>query len=847
MAIKGHVKGIRYHFDSVTKEGANVIVRGFATCASHEQVSFLVRDEEMTEIPSENIVITRLQRPDVSQLFYNTDEYSDCGFEMYIHLEKIERLEIEMTAGPYCEREKILLVNQRAVMKVRQKIRSDRFHRAHKDYAKFMDRYYLYEEHRREQLNEEFTYTPKISVVIPVYAPDPDYFREMMDSIFAQTYTSYEICVACGTKGNIAVSQMLRKYKAENKAFNFTVLEKNEGISGNTNIALKMATGDLLIFADQDDLFVNDAFYQIVKGLNDYPDADIIYTDEDKVTADGRTLYEPHFKPDFSPDLLCTNNYIGHITAVKKKVVDQVGLLNPEMDGSQDFDFLLRCAEHSARIVHIPKVLYHWRSNAGSVASTSSAKLYALEAAKRAVTEHVERCNINADVRFTEEGNYLELVYHDRYGLLEKEEPETSKEEVKAAPAEVKIEKKEISKVSDEEKKETGNAEEAKSEEPKADAAKTEETKSDAVKAEETKAEEAKSETAKAEETKAETAKAEETKSETAKPEETKTDAVKIKEISDDSTELLKSAPAKEENKSEKPEAEKAESSKAEDTKAEDTKAEEKKADVAKAVPVRKRYPEMPFISVVFNGGATGVKPAELEAKIKKIGLKEGRYELLLGGSMGLSNTPKGDYLLFLNADLEYENGFFLVQLLGAAERPDVGAAGGLVIDRDQKIIQMGMIFADGTVFPAFGGHSARFSAYQNRNHLQQNLSILSLDCLLVRADLYRRTPGLAKNADPLFQAIDLSLSLRKLGARLVTVPLARLVQKGAEAGSERRSISLKDYPEILSEIREKGDEAQTVSDAAAVGNEGVLRKWGAVLTHTDPYFSEHLRPSESG
>lgn len=152
--------------------------------------------------------------------------------------------------------------------------------------------------------------------------------------------------------------------------------------------------------------------YEIVKELNDYPETDVVYTDEDKVTMDGKRYYDPHFKPDFNLDMLRCNNYICHIFVVKREIVDQVGLLRKEYDGAQDFDFVLRCCEKAHRIGHVAKILYHWRNHPASTAGNPESKMYAYEAGRAAVQAHYDRLGIRAEVSMTEQwGRYRTKLF----------------------------------------------------------------------------------------------------------------------------------------------------------------------------------------------------------------------------------------------------------------------------------------------------------------------------------------------------------------------------------------------------------------------------------------------------
>lgn len=157
-----------------------------------------------------------------------------------------------------------------------------------------------------------------------------------------------------------------------------------------------MAGGDFIVLADHDDRITPDALYECARAVNENPDCDVLYSDEDKLDMDGGALFDPHFKPDFNPDLLCSVNYICHLFLVRKDLLDRTGGFRQEYDGAQDYDFIFRCTEAAGQIVHIPKVLYHWRCHQDSTASNPESKLYAFEAGARAIMAHYERTGIQA-------------------------------------------------------------------------------------------------------------------------------------------------------------------------------------------------------------------------------------------------------------------------------------------------------------------------------------------------------------------------------------------------------------------------------------------------------------------
>ncbi len=276
-------------------------------------------------------------------------------------------------------------------------------------------------EELEKQRKTTFANPPLLSIVIPAYKTPEKYLREMLDSILAQTYSRWEVCVANGSprgEGRI-VEKVMKQYAARDSRFRWKDLGDNLGISGNTNEAIQMASGDYIILADHDDTLPEHALYEVASAIQAHPECDVIYSDEDKLDMDGGALFDPHFKPDFNQDLLTSVNYICHLFVVKRQLLDKVGGFRHEFDGAQDYDFIFRCTEAAGGIYHIPKVLYHWRCHQDSTASNPESKLYAFEAGARAIMAHYERCGIPA--RKVEKGvDYG--IYHTTF-RLEPENP----------------------------------------------------------------------------------------------------------------------------------------------------------------------------------------------------------------------------------------------------------------------------------------------------------------------------------------------------------------------------------------------------------------------------------------
>lgn len=255
------------------------------------------------------------------------------------------------------------------------------------------------EEELKSQKVHEFEWSPKISIIVPMYHTNENYFLELLNSLFAQTYTNWELCLADGSeqKNETIFAMCSRCSKIK-----YQFLSENKGISENTNQALEMADGDFIAFLDHDDCLPPFALYEVVKTIQENPEVEFIYSDEDKINEKGER-FQPYFKPDFSPETLECHNYITHLVVLKKTLLDKIGKLDSRLDGAQDFDFVLRATENTKNIVHIPKILYHWRAHKNSTAKVSDAKNYAYEAGAQAVAEHLKRMGKEAIVKKSDE------------------------------------------------------------------------------------------------------------------------------------------------------------------------------------------------------------------------------------------------------------------------------------------------------------------------------------------------------------------------------------------------------------------------------------------------------------
>ena len=267
------------------------------------------------------------------------------------------------------------------------------------------------EDELEKQKTTKFTYAPKISVVVPMYNTDEKFFQDLIESLNNQTYANWELCLADGSPKK---NENLEKYYEKNEKIKYNFLRKNEGISENTNEAIKMATGDYVGFLDHDDILSEEALFQVVKVINQDLKTDFIYTDEDKID-ENYERFEPYFKPDYSPETLECNNYITHFVVVKKEIIEKIGKLNSEFNGAQDFDFVLRATKVANKITHISKVLYHWRVHKNSTAYIADTKNYAFEAGKKVIEADLKREGKSATVEF---GQEVPGIYKIKYEVI---------------------------------------------------------------------------------------------------------------------------------------------------------------------------------------------------------------------------------------------------------------------------------------------------------------------------------------------------------------------------------------------------------------------------------------------
>ena len=284
-----------------------------------------------------------------------------------------------------------------------------------KNYAAWYEKNKVSEEELAIQRNKEFPYMPLFSILVPVYNTPIPYLREMLDSVRNQTYQKWQLCIANANPENEDVARILNQYIEMDKRIQVVNVPENLGIAQNTNKALSIAKGDYIGLLDHDDMLAADALFEVAKTVND-ENADVIYTNEDKITMSGEKHFQPNFKPEFNLDMLRSNNYICHFFIAKASLMKEIGGFRGEYNGAQDYDMIFRCTERADNIVRIPKVLYHWRMHEQSTAENPESKRYAFDAGKKVIEDHLKRCEESAEVQMTEYPGF----YRVKYAIKEK-------------------------------------------------------------------------------------------------------------------------------------------------------------------------------------------------------------------------------------------------------------------------------------------------------------------------------------------------------------------------------------------------------------------------------------------
>jgi len=265
------------------------------------------------------------------------------------------------------------------------------------------------EKHEKDtEYIDEFEYCPLFSIIVPVFNVKSKYLLECLDSIRKQVYINYEVIIVDDKSTLQETVDCLKELESRDNV-SIIYKDKNEGISEATNVGLRKANGDFVVFLDNDDTLSKNALYEIVKSLNQDSSTDVFYSDEDKINETGDVRFMPRFKPNYSPDLILNNNYFCHLLVIRKKLCDEVGEMNSSFNGVQDYDYILRCLERTnpSKIVHINKVLYHWRTIKGSTSLNINEKDEINSITHTVKQETINRRGLNAYIEDDENVYYI--------------------------------------------------------------------------------------------------------------------------------------------------------------------------------------------------------------------------------------------------------------------------------------------------------------------------------------------------------------------------------------------------------------------------------------------------------
>ncbi len=397
--------GILFNIDNCYYKNDNLVLRGWSydQCGLLPQIVIRDRSRMLT------FDVQRYPRADVNDLLGINGEFLS-GYSIRLPLSQIRHpvitFELENELGYVAQEFDVILDKKKREAYIRENA-VPTYAIDSAGYDDWIHENVVTEERLKEEAAETFPYMPKISIVIPLFNTPERFLDELMEGLLGQSYANIEICLADGSTKDETEALVRERYLSDSRVV-YRRLEKNEGISGNTNQAIRMATGDFIMLCDHDDTVEKDACYEIVKAINADPETDAVYTDEDKIMYTSGVYYSPNFKPDYNPDLLCSNNYITHIFCVRRSIVEEVGgpegiFERSEFDGAQDHDFIFRCLEKSRKVAHVAKFLYHWRAHETSTAGNPESKMYAYENGRRAVQAHYDRMGIHAKAYLAED------------------------------------------------------------------------------------------------------------------------------------------------------------------------------------------------------------------------------------------------------------------------------------------------------------------------------------------------------------------------------------------------------------------------------------------------------------
>ena len=405
---------MKYRFESIMKKNDSIKISGFIVGHQPTDVAifkYFVGNRE------EHIEYTTVVRNDVSNKYFQKTYKNSYGFSIILPLKKQAKLQVSIGNETHIfhinqiflgwESFIIKLRNSKFVVKLKEFIRN-----MYQRKVTYKSWFKLTKASKEELIKQkEYKWAedaPLFSIVVPLYRTPKGYLKELIESIEAQTYVKWELCLADGSPDN-KLEMFVKSYQDERIKYRY--IGENLGISGNTNKAVEMATGDFIVLCDHDDLITPDALFEFAKEIVLDKEVDSIYSDEDKIDEKSYDVFDPSFKPDFNIDMLRSQNYICHLYGVRRELVEKYGMFNSEYDGAQDYDFILRMSEHSRKIAHVAKILYHWRTHQGSTALNPESKMYAYDAGARAIGAHYARVLPEIQIERIENG-YTLGMYH---------------------------------------------------------------------------------------------------------------------------------------------------------------------------------------------------------------------------------------------------------------------------------------------------------------------------------------------------------------------------------------------------------------------------------------------------
>ena len=448
--VKTCMNRVSYAIDDIEKKDGTIAVSGWAVDAEEVRIGlYKTHGKRAERIPS---TVEWTFREDVTSLISECDSTRKCGFKLTAetqdeHLKLLiqtrrKKKIINLKSAENSSKATITNRIAQCWYTVEYNINTIGFRgtarkivnkltrgmiKSEIDYNKWRLEHIPDDEALKLQREEEahFSIRPKFSIVIPMYETEERLIDELIESVQAETYTNWELCFSDGSRDKSRLRDIIKKYSANDDRIRYIADEASSetlGIAENTNQAIKAATGDYIVFGDHDDLFAPDALFECAKLINAKEEKiHAMYTDEDKVDSGGKVFSMPNFKPDFNIDYLRSVNYICHMFVISRELCDAVGLLDPEYNGAQDYDYILRCADKldewnregdaAAVMHHIAKPLYHWRIIEASTANNPKAKLYAFDNGKKAIEAHLKRRGIEAVVEMGEDLGYYDVHY----------------------------------------------------------------------------------------------------------------------------------------------------------------------------------------------------------------------------------------------------------------------------------------------------------------------------------------------------------------------------------------------------------------------------------------------------